>query len=150
MDRSLIYEFMQMVFKLHKVGMSNLVHNLNSRESYTMLKINEYEGNINQISFYEELQKHLAVTKSAISQIISCLEEKGYITREIDRNDRRKFEFSITTNGQELVEELRNTMDSVIKETITRFGEDNMRQFIKLFNQFANTLAIVKEEELSR
>ena len=150
MDRSLIEEFMQMVFKLHKVRMSNLVHNLNTREVYTMLRINEYTGNINQISFYEELQKHLAVTKSAISQIISCLEEKGYITREIDRNDRRKFEFLITDNGQELVEELRNTMDFVITETITRFGENKMRQFISLFNQFADTLAVVKEEELSR
>jgi len=150
MDQSLINEFTQMVFRLHKVKMFNLVHNLNTREVYTMLKINGHKDNINQICLHEELEEHLAVTKSAVSQMISSLEEKGYIMREIDKNDRRKFELSITGKGQELVEELRNTMDSVIKKTITRFGEDNMRQFIGLFNQFADTLAIVREEELSR
>jgi len=150
MDQSLIDEFTQMVFRLQKVKILNLVNNLNTREVYTMLRINEQKENLNQICFHEELEKHLAVTKSAISQIISSLEEKGIITRAIDNNDRRKFELSITGKGQELVEELRTTMDSVIKETITRFGEDNMRQFIRLFNQFADTLAAVKEEELSK
>jgi len=150
MDQSLVNEFTQMVFRLHKVKMFNLVHNLNTREVYTIIRINEYKKNINQICLHEELEEHLAVTKSAVSQMISSLEEKGYITREIDKNDRRKFELSITGKGQELLEELRNTMDSVIEKTITRFGENNMRQFIGLFNQFADTLAIVKEEELSR
>ena len=56
----------------------------------------------------------------------------------------------MTVKGLELVKELQDTKDFVIRETITRFGEDNMRQFIRLFNQFADTLAIVKEEELSR
>ena len=150
MDQTLIDEFMQMVFRLHKVKMLSLVQNINTNEGYTLIRLSEHKDTINQICFHEELQKHLAVTKSAISQIISSLEDKGYITREIDRNDRRKFEFSITGKGEELVKELRNTMDFVIKETITRFGEDNMRQLIRLFNQFTDTLAIVKEEELSR
>jgi len=139
-----------MVFRLHKVKMFNLVHNLNTREVYTMLRINEYKKNISQICLHEELEEHLSVTKSAVSQLISSLEEKGYITREINRDDRRKFELSVTGNGLELLEELRNTMDFIIKETITRFGEDNTRQFIGLFNQFVDTLAIVREEELPR
>jgi len=150
MDQSLINEFTQMVFRLHKVKMFNFIHNLNTREVYTLIRINECKGKINQICFHDELEKHLAVTKSAVSQMISSLEEKGYITREIDRNDRRKFEWSITGKGQELVEELRNTVDIAIKKTITQFGEDNMRQFIRLFNQFADTLAIIKKEELSK
>ena len=150
MDQSLINEFTQMVFSLHKVKMFNLVHNLNTREVYTMLKISDHKDTIDQICFYEGLQNHLAVTKSAISQIISSLEDKGYITRVIDKKDRRKFEFLITDKGQELVEELRDTMDSVVKATIKRLGEDNIRQLVRLLNQFADTLAVVKEEELSR
>jgi len=150
MDQALIDEFIRIVFRLHKVRMSNWVHNLNSREAYTMLKISETRDNINQSCFHEELEKGLAVTKSAVSQMIASLEDKGYITREINRNDRRKFEFSITGKGQELVEDLRNTMNFVIKETITRFGEDNMRQFIRLIYQFTDTLAIVEEEKLSK
>ena len=146
MDPDLIRDFSRMAFKLQKVKLSNLFPNLHVREALTLLKISEYLENGDQACFYEELQTQLAVTKSAISQMVSSLEDKGYVARKIDPVDRRKFVLSVTDKGRELVDEVRDVLGTVIRQTITKFGEENTREFIRLFDLFADALEEVKEE----
>jgi len=145
MDPSLIRDFSRMAFRLQKIKLYSLVPNLHGREAYTLLKIGSYLEDANQNCFYEEMQEQLAVTKSAVSQMVSSLEDKGYVMRKIDPVDRRKFVLSVTEKGQGLVDETRDVLNTVIKESITKFGEDNTREFIRLFNLFADTLEEVKE-----
>ncbi len=52
-----------------------------------------------------ELSKEMGISESRMSKIIDSLEKKGYILREINKDDKRKMIFSITDKGKEKVRE---------------------------------------------
>lgn len=52
-----------------------------------------------------ELSREMGISESRMSKIIDSLEKKGYIQREINKEDKRKMMFSITEKGKEKVKE---------------------------------------------
>ena len=79
-----------------------------------------------------KIQKKLNIAKPAISHILNTLEKKKYITREIDAKDRRKVSISATPEGKAAAEQSQKKFDELWDEILTRFGEDNMRQLLRL------------------
>ena len=51
-----------------------------------------------------ELSDHLAVTRNTISTLLGGLERQGYITRELDPEDKRRFVIRLTSAGSEVVQ----------------------------------------------
>lgn len=47
------------------------------------------------------LSDHLAVARNTVSTLIGGLERQGYITRELDAEDKRRFVIRLTTKGYE-------------------------------------------------
>lgn len=79
-----------------------------------------------------KMQKKLHISKPAISYILNALEKKNYITREIDPKDRRKVSISATPEGKAAAERSMAHYNELWGEILSRFGEENMRQLIKL------------------
>jgi DNA-binding MarR family transcriptional regulator len=50
-----------------------------------------------------EMAEKLDITISRISRILSSLEEKKFINREVDNNDKRMFHFELTKKGTDKV-----------------------------------------------
>ncbi len=48
-----------------------------------------------------ELSGHLAVTRNTVSTLLAGLERQGYITRELDPEDKRRFVIRLTSTGSE-------------------------------------------------
>ncbi|OZG62841.1 MarR family transcriptional regulator [Bifidobacterium lemurum] len=71
-----------------------------------------------------------------ISTLLSTLEKKGYITREIDPKDRRNILVNLTDagrgKGEEYVEEMRAMMCWVFQQ----MGERRTREFVDLIVEF--------------
>lgn len=94
-----------------------------------------------------QIQKKLNISKPAISYILNTLEKKKYITREIDPKDRRKVSISATPEGKAAAEQSKKKYDEIWHEILTRFGEDNMRQLLKLMSDLDDLyMAIGKEK----
>ena len=64
------------------------------KEIHTIEAIGKYE-NLN----VKEVAEHFGVTKSAASQIISKLENKGFVNKEFAENSNREYELSLTDSG---------------------------------------------------
>ncbi|HBG44499.1 MAG TPA: hypothetical protein DDX03_08385, partial [Firmicutes bacterium] len=77
------------------------------------------------------------------------LEKKGYISREIDPRDRRRFITNLTPAGEQITVAMKEHADKAITQTIARFGEENMTQLINLFNQFIDIIEDAQNEFLS-
>lgn len=93
-----------------------------------------------------EIQHHLHITKPAISQMLNSLEKKGYLSREIDKHDRRKIVVALTPKGRQILKTNKEFMDGLLGEIITRFGEEETKQLIASFNRFSDILVEVSEE----
>ena len=46
------------------------------------------------------LSEYVGLSNSRVSKVITAVEEKGYIHREINRNDKRQMFFSLTPEGE--------------------------------------------------
>ncbi|MDR2303414.1 MAG: transcriptional regulator [Treponema sp.] len=81
-----------------------------------------------------------AVSKAAISQMLGSLEKRGYIKREIDRDNRRKIIITLTKKGKNAVNKAGENMDALLPGIIERFGEDDSRNLVRLPDRFAKTV----------
>ncbi len=96
--------------------------------------------------FVSDLQKMHHITKPAISQMLNGLEKKGYVRREMDKDDRRKITVTLTEPGKEILYKTKSYTDRMLDETIERYGEENLKQLISLFNRLIDVNDEIKKE----
>jgi DNA-binding MarR family transcriptional regulator len=86
---------------------------------------------------HHAMHEALAVSKAAVSQMLGSLEKRGYIRRDIDRDNRRKIIITLTEQGETAVDKAEKKMDVLMSRIITRFGEKDTRNFTRLLDRFA-------------
>ncbi|MHB9291588.1 hypothetical protein Holit_00666 [Hollandina sp. SP2] len=85
---------------------------------------------------HHTMHKTVAVSKAAVSQMLGSLEKRGYIQREIDRENRRKIIISLTNKGKVTVDKAGKDLDELMSRIIARFGEKDTRTLVRMLNQF--------------
>lgn len=87
-----------------------------------------------------EIGQELHISKAAVSQTLNALERKGWITRSIDPDDRRKITVMVTAAGLAQLETARSFYDRILYEILDRFGEKNTETLLTLLNQLMDIL----------
>ena len=86
---------------------------INTTQLHLLFEI-AHESNINQ----EMIAARCNINKGAVARSIRKLEEKGFVKREIDENNRRQNRLSLTKDGEDILIKacgvLRDWEDSVI------------------------------------
>jgi len=94
-----------------------------------------------------DLQNELRISRGAISQIASNLEKKGYLLRETDKNNRRKQIVTLTSEGREAMRQAEAEFDKVLTAFLTRLGEHDSHEMVRLFNRFADIAEEMNQKE---
>ena len=90
-----------------------------------------------------ELAKKTRVLPSAISRTLKRLEEKGYVERTVNKNDRRNTYVEITDRGREVAQEVREIMRDYGEAVLSKFDEEELSMLISYLN---NIYDIAKKE----
>lgn len=93
------------------------------------------------------MQEQLRISKPAVSYILNTLEKKKYITRTIDPKDRRKISISTTPEGQAMAESSLEKCEETWSRLLEEFGEDNMRELIRLLNELNDLFCTFDKQE---
>lgn len=147
MDKALKEQYMRATIRFRKIGLIlPYSSNLNITELVVMRGLEDNcpysDSNIN----ISEVQSELHITKSAISQMMSSLEKKGFIERTIDTDDRRKRVVILTQTGKDILEETKKSANNNLDKIISRLGEINTKQLITLLNQVSDVSEKLKRE----
>ncbi|MDR1950091.1 MAG: MarR family transcriptional regulator [Spirochaetaceae bacterium] len=86
----------------------------------------------------EKIRHKLCVTKAAVSQMLGVLEKKGYLTREVNKENRRRIILSLTNKGTVFLEKTSAETEDRLAGIISRFGKARTRQLIALVNHFSD------------
>lgn len=110
-------------------GCSELTHN----ERIILFVLNDI-SNDNKVSL-SVLRERIKLAPSTITPIITLLEEKGLIERNIDKTDRRNIFLSISPKGQEYTKKVQADINGEMSKYIDFIGEEDTKQLIRLIKK---------------
>lgn len=113
---------------------------INIPEYILMKEISEHNSKITEISEY------LAITKSAVSQILKTLEKRDYIVREIDADNRRSIIVSLTSAGQRALQEKDREFNVRFDNITGNMRDQDMEHMITLIYQLVDSIEQIKGE----
>jgi DNA-binding MarR family transcriptional regulator len=82
-----------------------------------------------------ELASAFNVTASGVTQLVGGLEERGYICRRMDPEDRRAVRVSLTETGRRLAESLRVSVDAIFSGLVEHLGHEKSRKLLALLTE---------------
>lgn len=82
-----------------------------------------------------ELAAHWGVSAPAMTQILTGLEKEGYVTREMDPNDRRAIKVSITEKGSSLMQPAVRNAYSLFDGLSQELGEADTKKLAELMER---------------
>jgi len=74
-----------------------------------------------------QLVRELGITKQGAGQLVDQLVMRGYLTREINENDRRQLTVTLTERGRAAAEVQAKAREAIDAELVARVGEDDVR-----------------------
>jgi DNA-binding MarR family transcriptional regulator len=119
---------------------------INMVELAFMKNISENDIDSDENVCASELQNFLYITKAAVSQMVGALEKKGYLNRDINKQNRRKITLTLTPKGQDTLKYMEESFDKLLTKIISQLGEDDTKQFVRILNRFADIIDELKNE----
>ncbi len=81
-----------------------------------------------------DLAANSDVTASGITQIVTALEERGQVRRDMDPDDRRAVRVHLTDEGRAAAERVMASVDSVFGGLVAHLGKAKTRELIELLS----------------
>lgn len=92
-----------------------------------------------------DLSSHMHVTSPSITQLVTNLEERGFVVRTMDREDRRSVNVSITEKGREVTEKAEEHLMGTLEDLVEHLGQekslmlsDIMKDVFEYFSKQSN------------
>lgn len=86
----------------------------------------------------KEMAGKMCMTSGGITRIVTSLEEKEYIMREMAPNDRRGIIVSLTNKGKKLITDLQNASSEFFKSVLADLSTAQQDSLISNLNILAN------------
>ena len=109
-------------------------YNLFTSQWSILFYINKYE-NITLV----EIAKHLYVERPTITRAVLKLEELDYI-EQIHGNNRREKRIQLTPLGQNVFNDIRNSLDSYQRHVLSGISDEEMKKMIQLMETIRNNI----------
>lgn len=77
-----------------------------------------------------DLVNHMKVTAPAVSRSLRKMEEKGYLLRSVDKNDRRNTHLELTERGEAVLKESGAIMHEFAEAILAGMSEEHMSRLI--------------------
>lgn len=126
------------------ISMSRVINTLRRENNKLILKHNLTLGQFavmealyskGRLSTGEVMEKILS-TSGNIPVIVKNLEKDGFITREQDKSDKRRFILDLTEKGKDLMDEIVPENLKFMDELISLWDDDEKEELIILMNKF--------------
>lgn len=146
------FKFLVIMKKFHILTSSfhSLPLNVSHTDFHTMCYIvKSAEENPNGTSM-GDLARELQISPPAVSRAISSLENRGYVKRTTDKNNRRSVTVTPTEKGLIAMEEDRRFFEKIAKKITCEIGEEKLNELETLLKQLYQTVNDTIKEEIAR
>lgn len=153
MDQNLKAQLIRTVFQFKKltgggfgINTAGNKSDINMTELVLMKGISDNSADSENNVGLPDVRGYLSISKAAVSQMLGSLERKGYINRDIDKNNRRNLIVTLTSKGREVLINNYNEFDDRLDKIITYLGEDDVKQLITIINRMIEIMNKLNNE----
>lgn len=100
-----------------------------------LLKIHMLSNNKDVNVKVSDLVNILKFAPSTVSTILKALEDNGYITRDINKDNRREVLVKITDKGRIRIEAAKQYHFNTVSDLITHLGEEDAKKLIEILEK---------------
>lgn len=104
------------------------------------------EANAEKEIFQKDIEHETSLTKSAVSNILSMMERKGYILREAVAYDARLKKISLTEHGREVHATLVREIDRVDGNFIKGIEPEEQKALLETLSKICRNMKEMEEE----
>ncbi|MGM0169496.1 hypothetical protein IGI39_003812 [Enterococcus sp. AZ135] len=97
---------------------------LNSLQSRSLSFIAMYPGTMQR-----DLADYLGKQQATVTNILKVLDEKGFIYREIPKNNERQKNIYLTSEGEQMVEKVQAIFQELGRQIESAFSQNEQKQF---------------------
>lgn len=87
-----------------------------------------------------DIAKASGLSPGAVTQVCDELVKDGMVERTRSTDDRRVVHIRITDRGSEMVEQFRNVRRERIRSVLTKLGEEDANEFVRIFGRVVDIL----------
>ena len=88
-----------------------------------------------------EISDEMNVSSARIAQTLNNIEKKGWITRQIDPNDRRKILVRLTPEGKTKAEKHHQAVISLAEKMLGLLGEHDAKEYVRITGRLADMVS---------
>lgn len=135
-------ELLKTTFRYGRANMGVPVGDISQGEFVAMQVIYHYQKEQPEENGIGAAQLAAGVYSSppAVSRVLNALEEKGYIVRETDPDNRRRTRIALTEKGEEVRQKGCKLCGDYFDRIVARMGEEKMLQFLSLWKELVEIM----------
>lgn len=88
----------------------------------------------------KQVAEYLGITKSAVSQLMDPLAQKGYVSRQPDAADRRIIRLSLTSQGRSLLTKLAKHKFAGLRSALETLNPGELDALHKIYTKMATAI----------
>lgn len=134
--------------ELYQVGEQSLANAGLSLPQYRILMMLTFHEQVDQCPALNpsEISERQGTNRNTISALIRSLEDNGYVKRNLDQIDRRKFNISLTDAGRALVHEHARRHLQTIAACFGALTTAEQETLARLLNKVSTQTAVARRE----
>lgn len=138
-------KFAAIIARLHKLKFGNMLTGISEIEFKTMSAISRISksGDVK----VSDIARYLELSAPAVSRTMKSLEEKEYIERHTDKQDRRNTFVKLTAKGEEQLKAWMKVFEEFSEAIFARLGDEKSNQLLEDLEAFVKAS---KEEMKAR
>jgi len=147
MDQELSKKLLCKIFKFKKAtAQLSCRSDVSLNEVLAMVTVDSQNERSEKSLLAVQLGETLCITSSAVSQMLTSLEKKGFVYRDINASDKRQYRFMLTDEGRQVTQQMKDEIDRTMNRIILRFGEDKILEFMDMLDDFSEILTQIPNE----
>lgn len=134
--------FFRVAGRFHKLHSYSRFQGVSHQEYVVLEMVGKYmQEHPNQPGVYiSELVRIQKTSPPAISRTLRSMEEKGWIEKETDANDRRNTFIRLTAAGEKKRRKAADEINEFVDSVIARLGEEKMVNMIAIWEEMENIM----------
>ena len=126
-------ELQHNMYRFRRVGHQKKIDDTMRGEAFVLTYISKKDASV----LPGEISAEMDISTARIAAVLNSLENKGFITRRIDRDDRRKILVDVTPSGREQAESYDGkALDGAVR-MLEALGEHDAREFVRILGKLA-------------